>query len=101
MGSLQNLSIKASIPVVDTFLGNTTVEVNVSLTKTAAPEGDVETTHDRTPTSFMVIHSLSKTVTASARGSVVLAGVNLIAGLSTTDAFVDDAKTGTVTITKP
>jgi hypothetical protein len=95
------LSIKANIPVVDTFLGNTTVEVNVSLTKIGAPEGDAETDHTRTPTSFMVIHSVSKTVTASARGSVVLGGVNLIAGLSTTDALIDDAKTGTVTITKP
>jgi len=101
LGSLQHLSIRASIPVVDTFLGNTTVEVNVTFTKTGAPEGNVETTRTRTPTSFMVVRSVSKTVTASAEGSIVLGGVNLIAGLSSDDAHIDDAKTGTITITKP
>jgi len=101
LGGLQHLSIRASIPVVDTFLGNTTVDVNVTFTKTGAPEGDVETTRTRTPTSFMVVHSVSKTVTAAAEGSIVLGGVNLIAGLSSGDAHIDDASTGTVTITKP
>lgn len=100
-GSLQHLLIRASIPVVDTFLGNTTVDVNVTFTKTGAPEGNAETTRTRTPTSFMVVHSVSKTVTASAAGSIVLGGVNLIAGLPSGDAHIDDAKTGTVTITKP
>jgi hypothetical protein len=101
LGGLQRLSIRASIPVVDTFLGNTTVDVNVTFTKTGAPEGDAENTRTRTPTSFMVVHSVSKTVTASAEGSIVVGGVNLIAGLSSDDAHIDDAKTGTVTITKP
>jgi hypothetical protein len=95
------LSIRASIPLFDTLLGDTTVEVNVTFTKTGAPEGDAETTCTRTPTSFMVVRSVSKTVTASAEGSIVLGGINLIAGLTSDDAHIDDAKTGTVTITKP
>jgi hypothetical protein len=99
-GNLRRLSIRASIPVVDIVLGKTTVEVNVTLTKASPAEREVETTHDSTPTSFMVMHSVSKKVTASAAGTVVLDGTNLIAGLPF-DASISDVKSGTLTITRP
>ena len=97
-GSLQGVTIQATLPVNDVTVGQLTAVINVTLTPTGDVTRGVNNFHFTGPTQVIQVRSVGATTAAVPSGTVLLEGVDLVAGLSPGTGAISDTNGGTITI---
>jgi len=97
-GSLRSMTITGTIPINDLTQGPLTATVNVTLTASGEVTRGVNNFHTNGGGTTIAVRSVGATAEATPSGSVVVGGVDLVAGLTTSDSAISETNGGSVTI---